>query len=102
MRASTLIRLSLAGALRSSPQKAKGIFDEISGTFINFDVATKDPPNLYASKTTKAQRFWASQNPGTQQICRFMCQQISWPAENFPNELLTNTVYGRLPSKSRK
>ena len=80
-----------------------GLFDEISGTdFINLANASKDPPNLYRSKTDLAQRFWASQNPGTQQICRFMSQQISWPAEDFPNELLTNTIYGRLPSKSRK
>ena len=78
------------------------LFDEISGSFIDIAPVSNDPPNLYPSKTALAQRFWASQNPGTQQICRFMAEQVSWPAEDFPNELLTNTVYGRLPSKSRK
>jgi hypothetical protein len=34
--------------------------------------------------------------------CRHLQVQIGWPAQNYPNELLTYTIYGRLPQKARK
>lgn len=78
------------------------LFDELSGTFINVRNVTTDPPNLPAPKTTTPQRFWLSQSPDTVQPCRYISLQFNWPALAFPNELLTYTIYGRLPEKARK
>ena len=61
-----------------------------------------DPPNLPRSKSVQANRWWAAQDPSTVIKCRHYQQDLAWAAENFPNELYTNTVYGRLPEKARK
>jgi hypothetical protein len=82
------------------------MFDEIA----QFDIYSTpplrnqrtDPPNLPASKTVRATRYWIAQDANTVQVCRHMQQKILWPAENFPNELLTATIFGRLPEKARK
>lgn len=63
---------------------------------------TNDPPNLPKQKSVRTQRLWGTQDPSTVIKCRFYQQVIGWPAEDYPNELYTNTVYGRLPEKARK
>lgn len=78
------------------------LFDEIAGTFRTLRNITKDPPNLAPSQSIKSQRCWVSQDPNTVQWARHMMVEIGWPPENFPNELLTYTIYGRLPQKARK
>ena len=78
------------------------LFDELTGTFLNVKNVTTDPPNLPRPKTSSPQRFWLSQSPDTVQPCRYMSLQFSWPAQNFANELLTYTIYGRLPEKARR
>lgn len=86
----------------------KLLFDEISAPSIHASDyrqlrnITLDPPNLPVQKSLRTQRLWGLQDPATIIKCRFYQQDISWPLEDFPNELLTNTVYGRLPEKARK
>jgi hypothetical protein len=80
-----------------------GVFnDEISATYVYLRNRTKDPPNLPQSLTIVSQRHWASQDANTILPCRYFGQQILWATENFPNELLTNTIYGRMPEKARR
>jgi hypothetical protein len=56
---------------------------------------TADPPQLgpAESATVYNDRWWLS---GTQQpaYCRYMTLEIAWPAENYPNELLSYTLFG--------
>jgi hypothetical protein len=84
------------------------LFDEIlsvevpSTEFLLLRNKSNDPPNLPASKSIRAQRLWAAQDANSVIKCRHFQQAILWPAENFPNEIYTNTVYGRLPEKARK
>jgi hypothetical protein len=78
-------------------------FDEItSEDFLALRNKSPEPPLLARSKTVNALRHWAAQDANTVQVCRYVQQRISWPAENYPNELLTNTIYGRVPEKARK
>lgn len=77
------------------------LFDEISGTMIPLVNQSNDPPNLPPSATIATQRLWTEQG-GLIPIGRYMLQQVSWPAEDYANELLTNTIYGRLPATTRR
>lgn len=95
----------IAGA---TPLSVAMLFDEIlsdqvpASAFMTLRNKTPDPPNLPRSKSIRAQRLWAAQDANTVVKCRHYQQAILWPAENFPNEIWTNTVYGRLPEKARK
>jgi hypothetical protein len=89
----------IAGA---APLTVGVLFDETSGTFRTLRNVTNDPPNLPPSKTIGVQRFQTQQDAGTIPVCRYVLEQISWPAQNFPNELLTNTLYGRLPARTHR
>lgn len=88
-----------AGASRCS---VSVLTDEISGTFAELLNTSNDPPNLPPSKSVLATRFWGSQGPDVVQKCRHMQVRISWAAENFANEILTYTIYGRLPEKAKR
>jgi hypothetical protein len=78
-------------------------FDEItSSDFLPLRNKSLEPPLLAQSETVNAQRHWVAQDANTVQVCRYIQQRLSWPAENFANELLTNTIYGRVPEKARK
>lgn len=94
----TTEEIAIAG---STPLSLGLLYDEISGTFLNLVNVSNDPPNLYASKTVTTRRFWAMQDAQTVK-CRHLQTEVSWPAEDFANELLTHTIYGRLPEKARK
>jgi hypothetical protein len=78
------------------------LLDEIEGDFLDLRNTSNDPPNLPPSLSTVATRFWLSQDAETIPKCRHMQIEMSWPAEDFANELLTYTIYGRLPEKARK
>lgn len=84
------------------------LFDEIlnapitTADYINLRNKTNDPPNLPRQLSVLAQRLWAAQDANSVVKCRFYSQAIKWAAEDFPNELYTNTVYGKLPEKARK
>ena len=77
------------------------LLDEVAGTFDNLVQKKNDPPNLPASTTVTSQRFWANQNAHPLEA-RHMQTKISWPAQNFANELWTYSIYGRLRSKAKK
>ena len=85
-----------------SPVVVSVLFDEIEGSFRALRNVTNDPPNLPGPTSITARRSWLSQDPDTVPICRHMQIEMSWPAEDFANELLTYTIYGRVPSKARK
>jgi len=97
----------IAGA---TPIVCKILFDEILfgspditlADFRQLRNVTPDPPNLPPQKSVRTQRHWAAQDANTVIKCRHYQQQLVWAAENFPNELYTNTIYGRLPEKARK
>jgi hypothetical protein len=94
----TTEEMAIAGA---KPCTVGILLDEISGAFTNLVHSTNDPPNLAPSQTVTTKRFWAMQS-GKPVACRHLQVQIGWPAQNYPNELLTYTIYGRLPQKARK
>ena len=93
----------------STPLSVEMLFDEMLD-YVHVGVAdlrllrnrSNDPPNLPKQKSVTAQRLWGSQDPSTVIKCRFYQEVLSWPAEDYPNELYTDTVYGRLPEKARK
>lgn len=71
----------------------KARLDEISG---NFETEPQsfpaDPPQLPASTTTYADRFYFT-NP-TPSLCRHMQIDISFPSEAFKNEILAYAIFG--------
>lgn len=85
----------------AAPAGVGVLFDEIGGSFSSLTRSSADPPNQPRSSSLTINRWWAMQNarPVT---CRHMQIEISWPAANVANELLTYTLYGRLPEKARK
>lgn len=89
----------IAGA---TPLTLSALYDEISGTPPLLTAVTNDPPNLPQSVTVKSQRFWASPNASPIQICRFLWERVTWATEAYQNELFTNTIFGKVPSKTRK
>ena len=93
----------------ATPIVVRILFDEIhdfvhihDGDFRTLRNITADPPNLGRSKSIRIQRLWTSQDPSTVIKCRFYQQDFVWASENYPNELYTNTIYGKLPEKARK
>lgn len=73
------------------------IFDEAlpyyTGAFFNLPNVVNDPPKLPASKSLLSNRYYTNQTQ-TPAWCRHMQMQLSWPAENFQNELLSIAIYG--------
>jgi hypothetical protein len=54
----------------------------------------QDPPNLPASTTLFSDRYHFKQNQKSA-WCRHFQMNISWPAEDAPNELLAFTIFGQ-------
>lgn len=69
------------------------LIDEVSGSFETMPLSTPDPPQLVASSTLYGLRFYFSQ---TQQpaVCRHLQIKVSWPSEQFANELYDMTLFG--------
>jgi hypothetical protein len=78
------------------------LYDELEGTFTTLVNSTTDPVNLPPSETLPATRWHTMQSGGESQKCRHMQIEFAWPAENYANELVTFTIYGRLPQKAKK
>lgn len=68
-------------------------FPYFVGSFLNLPTATNDPPRLAASTSLYMNRYYTNQI-STPPWCRHMQTKISWPAENFQNELLSIAIYG--------
>lgn len=69
------------------------LIDEIAGTFEAMPAYVADPPQLLPSTSLYAQRFYFSQTQDPA-VCRHLQIKVSWPAENFQNEMLSLTIYG--------
>lgn len=54
----------------------------------------QDPPNLRPSLSIYGQRFYLSELEEDAAMMRHCQMQVTWAAENIPNELLTLTIFG--------
>ena len=72
--------------------------DEISGAFSTLTSNVNDPPYLLTSSTIYADRWYfdTMSNPAWM---RNLMIQLSWPAENFQNELYTYSLFGSVHSE---
>lgn len=70
------------------------LLGEISGQFDVLDRTRQDPPNLPPSKTIFSDRYHFAQNQ-KEAWCRHFQLEITWPAEDANNELLTMTIFGQ-------
>ena len=70
------------------------LLGEISGTFDELERTRQDPPILPPSNTLFSDRYHFAQNQ-SEAWCRHFQMQISWPAEDAANELLTFTIFGQ-------
>jgi hypothetical protein len=64
---------------------------------VNFETLNRtrqDPPDLPPSQTLYSDRYHFAQNQNTA-WCRHFQMQLTWPAEDAPNELLTYTLFGQ-------
>jgi hypothetical protein len=68
------------------------------GFFEKLSLYAQDPTQLEPSVTTYAQRFYLSQTQ-MPAVCRHMQIAIEWGTEDFPNELLSLTVFGGFESE---
>jgi hypothetical protein len=65
-----------------------------TGPFNILKLWENDPPNLKPSISLPSQRFYLADDSDYAAAMRHMQIQINWAAENFPNELLTVTIFG--------
>ena len=70
------------------------LLGEIFGTFDQLKRTRQDPPNLPPSASLFSDRYHFAQNQKAA-WCRHFQMEISWPAENAANELLTFTIFGQ-------
>ena len=70
------------------------LLGEISGEFDALERTRQDPPILPPSKTLFSDRYHFAQNQ-KEAWCRHFQMEISWPAEDAANELLTFTIFGQ-------
>src|SRR5947209_18192809 len=69
------------------------LLGEISGAFEVLTQNCQDPPNLPASATLYADRYYLAQNSAPP-LCRHLQIMFSYAAEDAANELLTYTIFG--------
>jgi hypothetical protein len=70
------------------------LLGEISGTFDQLNRTRQDPPILPPSNTLYSDRYHFAQNQN-EAWCRHFQMEITWPAEDAANELLTYTIFGQ-------
>jgi hypothetical protein len=66
---------------------------DVNGAFELLQLRTPDPPFLEASKSVYADRWYFNQLKQPAWM-RYMLMKVSWPAENFANEMLAHSFYG--------
>jgi hypothetical protein len=70
------------------------LLGELSGTFETLKRTRQDPPILPPSNTLYSDRYHFMQNQ-SEAWCRHFQMEVTWPAEDAANELLTFTVFGQ-------
>jgi hypothetical protein len=70
------------------------LLGELDGTFEVLERTRQDPPNLPPSNTLFSDRYHVEQNQKPV-WCRHFQMELSWPAEDAANELLTFTIFGQ-------
>jgi hypothetical protein len=70
------------------------LLGEISGEFDVLERTRQDPTNLPPSKTIFSDRYHFAQNQ-KEAWCRHFQLEITWPAEDANNELMTYTIFGQ-------
>ena len=75
------------------------LLGEIEGDFEVLTEYTSDPPQLPPSESLYNQRFYLSQTKEPA-VCRHMQMTITWPAENYQNEIISLTPYGGFDQES--
>ena len=70
------------------------LLGEISGEFDELKRTRQDPPILPPSNTLYSDRYHFAQNQ-KEAWCRHFQMEITWPAEDAFNELLTFTIFGQ-------
>jgi hypothetical protein len=70
------------------------LLGEVSGTFETLNRTRQDPPILPPSNTLYSDRYHFAQNQN-EAWCRHFQMEVSWPAEDAANELLTFTIFGQ-------
>jgi hypothetical protein len=81
----------------SRPQMAV-LLGEVSGTFEYLQRNRQDPPLLPPSNTLYSDRFYML-NDQSPVWCRFMQIRVDFGTEDFPNELLTYTIFGSIQNE---
>jgi hypothetical protein len=71
---------------------------EISGTFETLGTYSQDPPRLAPSQSVYSERWYLNQSQLPIK-CQFLQLGISWPAENYANEMLELGVFGMLETE---
>jgi hypothetical protein len=69
------------------------LLDEVSGVFDELQDPTNDPPQLKPSGSMYSLRYFLLRGDEPAKA-RSLQIQVSWPAENFANELYSLTLYG--------
>jgi hypothetical protein len=70
------------------------LLGELSGTFEALKRTRQDPPILPPSNTLFSDRYHFAQNQ-SEAWCRHFQMELTWPAEDAANELLTFTIFGQ-------
>jgi hypothetical protein len=81
-----------ASAIGSKPMLAV-LIDEVNGNAEALPNFTNDPPQLVSPSSLYSQRFYFSQTQSPA-LCRHLQMKVTWPAENYQNELLSMTIFG--------
>jgi hypothetical protein len=76
------------------------LIDELTGTPENVPRTRQDPPNLAVSKTLRSDRHSMLQNQRPV-WCKHLLFEISWPAEDAANELISFAIFGETWNEMR-
>jgi hypothetical protein len=90
-----LAYIAMDAANVGTPPALAVLLDEISGTFEPILRTRQDPPNLPPSKSYYSNRYSLLQNQSPT-WCKHFQMEVSWPAENYANELYGYTIVGEL------
>jgi hypothetical protein len=79
------------------------LLNEISGTFTTFPVAQAYPWQIFgatAQPTSLYSNAYYFRDTGVPALCEHLQVKVSFPAENFPNEVLSLTIWGSVEEPS--